>query len=131
MSRNQEMRNGTAAVELAVCLPVILVLTLATLQACAMFYLRQTLSVAAYEGARRAVGYRAQEADVRSACEGVLADRKVIGGNVAVTPGLETLPREAWITITVSAPCNPNAPLRGWFYENRSLAATATMMKEY
>lgn len=127
----QKTREGIAAVELAVCMPVILILTLATLQACAMFYLKQTLAVAAYEGVREAVDYRATSAEVTSACNGILTDRKVTGGTVAVTSGFETLPRESWITVTVSAPCNPNAPLRGWFYENKTLSVSATMMKEY
>lgn len=127
-----ETRSGIAAVELAVCLPVILVLILGTMQACSMFYLKQNLSVSAYEGIRRCVDYKASTADVNAACLQILSDRKVAGGSVTISPAdFETRPRQTWITVTVKAPCNPNAPLRGWFYRNKTLTASATMMKEF
>lgn len=129
---NNVRRTGVAAVELAACLPVILVLTLATLQACAMFYLKQSLCVAAYEGVRRCIGYDATTAQVEAACHGILADRNVQGVQVIIDPpDFAGKKRETWIRVTVSAPCNPNAPLRGWFYSNRTLTASATMMKEF
>ena len=118
----QEYRTGVAAVELAVCLPVILVLILGTLQACSMFYLKQNLGVSAYEGIRRCVEYNSTPAQVEATCLQVLADRRVIGGSVEISPAdYATRPPRTWITVTVTAPCNPNSPLRGGVYENRSL----------
>lgn len=128
----RDERAGAAAVELAVCLPMILILTLATLQACSMFYLRQTLSVAAYEGIRRAVDYQTSTADVEAACDRILTSRNVSGATVTISPSDYTsAARESWITVRVSAPCNTNSPLRGWFYEDRSLTGSATFMKEF
>ena len=128
----QERRSGVASVELAVCLPIILVLILGTLQACSMFYLKQNLAVSAYEGIRRCVEYNATSDQVEAACLQILQDRRVVGGTVEISPAnYETLPRQTWITITVKAPSNSNSPLRGWVYADRSLTASATMMKEF
>ena len=44
--------KGAAIMELAVCLPLLVTLTMATVEACAMIYLKQTLKIAAFEGAR-------------------------------------------------------------------------------
>lgn len=130
--RTQDQPRGAAAVELAVCLPLILILTLATLQACSMFYLRQSLSVAAYEGIRKAVDFRTSSSEVEDACNRILTSRNVNGATILISPSdYTTAPRESWITVTVTAPCNTNSPLRGWFYEDKSLSGSATFMKEF
>lgn|GEM_PF-2733391 len=48
-------RSGLAATEFAVCLPILLAIVIGTIEACSMVYLKQSLSVAAYEGARAAL----------------------------------------------------------------------------
>ena len=41
--------------ELAVCLPVVVLLVIATIEACSAMFLKQSLTVAAYEGVRTAL----------------------------------------------------------------------------
>ena len=48
-------RSGVAAVEFAVCLPVLVVLILGSIECCSMIFLRQSLAIVAYEGLRVAV----------------------------------------------------------------------------
>lgn len=128
----REQRSGAAAVEFAVCLPLILTLLLATLQATQMFYLKQSLTVAAYEGIRKCVEYRSSPADVQAACNAIFADRRVNGAVVTISPAnYATQPRESWITVTVTAPRDANTPLTGWFAGGTHLSASATMMKEF
>lgn len=129
---SHEQRTGTATVEFAVCLPVLILLTFATIQATQMMYLKQTLTVAAYEGIRKAVHYRTSAGEVNAACTRILADRGVQGAAINITPNnyVDADP-ESWITVTVTAPCNLNSPLRGWFYSDRSLTSSATFMKEF
>ena len=52
--RPQESR-GVAAAELAVCLPVIVLIVIATIEACSALFLKQSLTAAAYEGVRTAI----------------------------------------------------------------------------
>ncbi len=46
----QRRRRGVAATEFAVCLPIIVLLVLGTIEACSLIFLKQTLAIA--EGAQ-------------------------------------------------------------------------------
>src|SRR5262245_11435218 len=60
--------RGVAAAELAVCLPIVVLLVLATIEACSALFLKQSLTVAAYEGVRTAIEEGATSANVQTAC---------------------------------------------------------------
>jgi len=124
--------RGVAATEFAVCLPLIMVLLLGTLEASTMIFLKQTLSIAAYEGARTAITSNATVADVEGACNRILTQRSVADSSVAVSPSpLASQSVQSWITITVSAPASSNSVIQGLFYSSHTVSAHATMMKEY
>lgn len=128
----RESRSGIAATELAVCLPVLVLLIMGTIEACSMIYLKQTLSVAAYEGARASLRPNAATADVTDGCNQILTPRNVNGATISVTPSdFDTQPVQTWITVTVSAPGGSNSIMPGWFYDTVVVSGTATMMKEY
>ena len=125
-------RRAVAASELAVCLPVLVLLVLAMIESCTMIFLKQSLTVAAYEGIRTAVEPNATEATVRTACESVLTDRRVRGGTITVTPAnFQNLARGQYIRLTVTAPANDNSVIPGSFFRGRNLSASASMMKEF
>ncbi|MGD9632567.1 MAG: TadE/TadG family type IV pilus assembly protein [Pirellulales bacterium] len=121
-----------AAVEFAVCLPIIVLIVLSTIEACSMIFLKQTLAIAAYEGARTAIIPGATKSQVETACNQILADRGVSGATVTVTPTkFDTLPPGDFVDVTVSAPCNSNSIVRNKFYKGRTLTSTASMMIEF
>lgn len=123
--------KGLAATELAVCLPVIVLLVLAMIEACTMIFLKQSLTISSYEGIRTALRSNADAAAVQQACDDVLADRRVLGGNVVITPAdFRALAPGEYVQVTVSAPTDPNSVIPGSFLRGRTLSATATMMKE-
>jgi Flp pilus assembly protein TadG len=125
-------QRGVAATEFAVCLPLIMVLLLGTLEASTMIFLKQTLSIAAYEGARTAITTNATVTDVEGACNRILTQRSVEDSSVVVSPSpLASQPVQSWITVTVSAPANSNSVVRGLFCSSHTVSAQATMMKEY
>jgi len=96
-----------------------------------MIFLKQSLTVAAYEGVRTALKDRAVAADVRQTCEEILVDRQVQDGTITIAPGaFELLPPGEYISITVSAPADSNSIIPGSFFNGKTLSATATMMKE-
>jgi Flp pilus assembly protein TadG len=125
-------RRGVAASELAVCLPVLVLLVLAMIEACTMIFLKQSLTIAAYEGARMSLAQEADDADVQAAADGVLRDRRVQGARVTIRPAdiTRVAPGE-YIEVTVSAPTDPNSVIPGSFLRGRTLSATAVMMKEF
>jgi Flp pilus assembly protein TadG len=128
----RQTRRGVAATEFAVCLPLIMILLLGTLEASTMIFPKQSLSIAAYEGARTSITANATSSDVAAACNRILTQRNVAGPSIAVSPNpLETQPVRSWITVTVSAPASSNSVIQGLFYCSHTVSAHASMMKEY
>ena len=124
-------RRGVAATEFAVCLPVIVLLVLGMIECCTMIFLKQSLTVAAYEGIRTALEDRAVSRDVLRSSQQILTQRRVQGGTTTVNPNnIPAVPTGQYITVTVSAPADLNSVIPGSFFRGRILSASATMMKE-
>ncbi len=132
-SRNRRQRRaGVAAAEFAVCLPVIVLILLATIEACTMVFLKQSLSIAAYEGARTALAQSATNADVLRVAGDVLSERRVNSGTVTLSPvNLSAIVPGQYLTVSVSAPAAGNSVIPIRFYRGRTLTGAATMMKEF
>jgi Flp pilus assembly protein TadG len=125
-------RRGVAAAELAVCLPVVVLLVLATIEACTMIFLQQSLTAARYEGVRTALVKDATFTDVQAACNQILSDRRIDGAKVTVKPAnISALKPGDSVDVTVTAPCAPNSVIPVMFYRGRSLDSTASMMIEF
>ncbi len=125
-------RRAVAASELAVCLPVMALLVLATLETCTMIFLKQSLTVASYESMRAALEPGSQPANVQTVCNGVLADRRVVGGTLTIQPAnINTLSPGQYLQVTVAAPADRNSVIPGSFFRGRTLSSTTTMMKEF
>lgn len=124
-------RRGVAATEFAVCLPVIVLLVLGMLECCTMIFLKQSLTVASYEGMRTALEERAVSTDVLRTSQQVLTQRRVQGGTTTVNPAdIPAVPAGQYITVTVTAPADSNSVIPGSFFRGQILSASATMMKE-
>lgn len=126
-------RNGAAVVELAVTLPVLLMVTFGTLEVCNRLFLRQTAAVAAYEGARLAARRTITQDQVQTRCMSLLQGRRIVNGQVAITPsgnGLTTLPTGGQLTVRVTIPISGNTPVSYVFSPSGSIGATAVMLRE-
>ncbi len=124
-------RRGVAAAELAVCLPVVVLILLATIESCSALFLKQSLTVAAYQGVRAAIEKGSTTANVQTACDQILADRRIQGSQVTLTPAsIASLKPGDFINVTVSAPCASNSAVPTAFFRGRTLSATASMMIE-
>jgi Flp pilus assembly protein TadG len=51
-TRTRKSRQAAATVELAICLPVVLTIAFGTIDICSVLFLKESLTIAAYEGAR-------------------------------------------------------------------------------
>jgi hypothetical protein len=124
-------RRGAAAVELAICLPLIVLLVMASIEACTMIFLDHSLTIASYEGVRAGINYDGTNADVLARCNAIINSREIKGAKVILNPpDVASAERGEPVAVTVSAPCNLNMVIPPWFYDGRTLRATITMVKE-
>ena len=126
------MRDGVAAAECAICVPIVVTLTVVTIEMCAAIFLKESITIAAYEGARIGVMKLATPTDVENQCEAILEARNVTGATITVEPddfsGLGELDP---ITVVITAPLEGNSAFIGEFMEGREVRASVTMLREY
>ena len=130
-ARRCSKNRGVAAVEFAICLPAIMLLFFGSIECAGMLFLKQTLSVSAYEGVRKAVQFDATNGEVLTRSNNILALRQVAGASITLNPSdVSTVPTGTRIEVTVSAPCSANTVLPLRFFGGQSIDVTTTMVKE-
>lgn len=128
---SQKRRRAAAVVEFAVCLPLIMLLILGSIEATSAVFLKQALTAAAYEGIREAAQANSTTTLAQQRALDVLNNRQVRGFNVAFTPGdVRTAVRGQRIAIEVSAPMSPNSPFMGNVVRDRVARVRTVMIKE-
>ena len=136
MKRNRlgksRLRRGTSAAECAFCIPVVLLLTFATLEICSAIFVKETATIACYEGARVGVKRRATADDAFDQCQSVLDARGVVGYEITITPSnFAALDALDVITIQVSVPTTQNSFFIGQFLQGRDVSSSVTMVREF
>jgi len=131
LNRVSQKRRGTAAVEFAICLPAIVLLFLGAIELASMTFLKESLAVASYEGARTAAQYNSETNDVIEKANSLLDIRDVVGATVTVNPAdVSATNRGDLITVTVSSPCNANALIPLQFLNDQLITVQSTMVRE-
>ena len=128
-TKTPKQSRGAAIIELAVCIPLLVMITLGTIEACAMIYLKQTLSLAAFEGCRVGLLPGSQVTNVESQAQLILNDHFVQQTNITMLPAdPTTLQPGEFFRVTVAAECSPNSLIGGWFYVGRTFSESAELI---
>lgn len=123
-------RRGAATVELAILLPLIVVVTLGSIEAASMIFLRQALVQSAYEAAKVIVK-TGDEDLARANALGVTKGRRINGVTIEFDPtDPSTAERGELIRVMVSAPGDSNTSIPFGVFRGRSVAAQASMIRE-
>ncbi len=133
MSSRKENRDGIATSELAICLPILILLTLAVLETCTVIFLKETITISAYEGARVGIRKQGTDAQVAAKVQTFLESRGIIFESDFVEisdPGFDQASDLQNITVTVNVPCDGNT-YSGWIFSERFISASVTMRKEF
>ncbi len=124
-------RRGVAAAELALILPLLVLLVMASIEACTMVFLNHSLSIASYEAVRVAINFDSNNAAVEERFDEIIQARDVSGALLSISPGnVATVPRGTQISLTATAPCDENTLIPPWFFGGKTLSVTTTMVKE-
>lgn len=109
-------RSGAATVELALCLPVVIVLAFGMMETCNMVFVRTRMISAAYEACRLATRpttsnqTAATSSQVIAYCNTLLTQLGVNGASVSLSPAsLTNVTPLTPVTLTVTAPLSSNA----------------------
>lgn len=129
-ARRRFFRKGAAVVEFAVCLPVIVLIVLGSIEAASLLFLKQTLVQASYEGAKLAI-IDGTQAEVEDVIRAVGIGRNVQDLDIEFSPSViaDAVPGEV-ITVSVSAPGDSNSFIPFGPFRNRTVVAAASMVKE-
>ena len=109
---------------------MLLLLTFGAIEATSMIYLKQSLEITAYEGARVALISGAQNNNVLAQCNQIIADRSIKNAAVSVSPDIQSAAPGTIINVTVTAPCASNGLFSSMFFGNKALVGEVEMMKE-
>ena len=128
----KQKRVGTATVELAVCLPLIVLITFGSIEATNMVFLQQRLTAAAYEGARKATTPGKTSADATAAANSILSQFSISGSTVTVTPTVTaTTAVGTQVKVSVTAPVSSNmGNIIPFFTTMTNLSASTTMIHQ-
>ncbi|MFG0264401.1 MAG: TadE/TadG family type IV pilus assembly protein [Rhodopirellula sp. JB055] len=127
-------RRGTATAEIAFCLPVLLTFTFATVDLCSIFFLKETVAIAAYEGARRGINRGGTDQAAIARVQEILDERGVDYGANAVSfenstfSSADTLEH---VTIVVTVPAAGNLYAPAGLYNDLEISHRITMRKEF
>ncbi len=130
-------RRGVAAVELALCLPLLVALAFGMIEASNLVHLRTRMYSAAYEGVRLATrpttssNAAASSATVSAYCTTILTQLGVQGAQVTVSPSnLATVTPQQMVTVTITAPLNKNSFTSLIINSSQTITAQATLVVE-
>jgi Flp pilus assembly protein TadG len=130
-------RVGAATVELALSLPVLLVISMGMMETCNVMLVEARMQSAAYEAARLAIrpttaqSTAATSAQVTSYCTTLLSQLGVKGAQIVLNPSdLSTLAPLSMVTVTITAPIKQNSVTTFVLSNSMTITAQATMVFE-
>lgn len=90
--------------ESAILMPLLVLVTFGALELSNMIFLKQSLSIASYEGAKRATSPGASESQIRARVQEILASRGIANATIAVTPTITSATvRGTMVIVSVSS----------------------------
>lgn len=126
-----KLRRGAAIVEMALTLPLLILISLATLDTCKVLFVRQSAKIAAYECARIAIIPGATTQLIESQCNAFLTPRGINQYQVSLSePTLTNLRKGQLLTVNVSVPANSNSLGTSWFYREQTFLESVTILVE-
>lgn len=129
--RRRSTRRAAVLVELAVCLPVIVLVVFASLEGANMLFVRQATVQAAYEATKFASRRDGTRVRAERLATEVLAARRINSPSITfVTGDPQTTPSGSDVTVRVSVNSDDRLITGFRIFSGRQIEAVATMQKE-
>ena len=123
-------RSGLAAVEFALTLPLLMILVIGSIEASNAIFLRQAITIAAYETAQIASAFGGTEIEAKKRGNEILKSYQVENFTIAISPPVTaaTIPGSK-IQVTITAPSNSNSIGPAWFFKDSTFERKFTMYR--
>lgn len=123
-------RRGTAAVEFAVTVPIMLLILFGSVELSRMNMIRETANNAAYEAVRNCIVPGATNAEGVAAAREMLQSVGVSNATITVSPATitDTTPT---VTATITVPYSSNMWVTPVFSTSRSTTTTCTLTRDW
>ena len=109
-------RRGAAVVELAICLPLLVLVTVGFVDLTNFIFFRQAVKVAAYDAARTAVRPQSGPDDVQAACGRLLTARGIDNWTLTLPPNYAGIDRGDLVQLNLTVPINEMTQFSGMDY---------------
>lgn len=120
-----------AAVETAILLPLLVLITFSSLELSNMVFLKQGLSIASYEGVKIATCPGATDALARTRVQEILTARGLTGTTITITPALDTTTqRGTMVTVAVTSSDTAAGVLSVRMFTPRTLRNQTSMVRQ-
>ncbi len=128
-------RKGAATVELAICLPIFLTVAFGTIDICSVLFLKESLTIAAYEGARVGMHQGGTNAATSARVFSILQERGInFNRSSAVTissPGFDTADELSHVTVKVQVAANENTVSLSRLFFGKQIEAEVVCVKQF
>ncbi len=127
--RIRQARRGAHIVEMALVLPILIMVVFGIIEFARANQIRQTVKQAAYEGARVGITTDATVTNVQTSANSVLSSVGITGATVTVSPNPITS-TTTFVTVTVSASATANGWFMKYFTAGQAITAAVTLESE-
>jgi Flp pilus assembly protein TadG len=123
-------RRASVLTELAICLPVLTLLVIGSIDISNTIHLKHTVTLAAYEAGQTSTCQGGTSAAGRNKGLAIFSDRSISGGSITFSPNVTpaTVPG-TYITITASAPAQNNTLGLTGYFRNSTITVSVVMRK--
>jgi Flp pilus assembly protein TadG len=126
----ERSRRGVATVELAICLPVILLLVVGAIEGSNFIFLKQAVTSAAFESAQVMTRVGGTKVKAESRATEVLSARSIDQSTISFTPANpDSVARGEQVTVSITAPVSANSIGLRWFFDNETVTASVCMLR--
>lgn len=123
LTRMTAKPKGAVAVELAIAVPIVLLLFFGLWEMCRLYNIRETLAVASMEGARKGVIPGGTATDATAAAQSICA---LVGVG---SPTINATVTATESTVSISVQLDTYAWVTPFFLKNRTLQSTTTLKR--
>ncbi|MEQ9410409.1 MAG: TadE/TadG family type IV pilus assembly protein [Fuerstiella sp.] len=124
-------RRGSACIEAAVTLPLLLTLVFGSIEASNAIFMKQSLTIAAYESAKVLTKSGGTSSDGETRCREILASSNVPEFTFQTDPAIvdKTTARGQKVTVLVTIPAAAGSLGPLWIYRNKTLTRSVSMVR--